>query len=76
MFLLTGQRPLVVARGDFSGLFPESSSMANQNALATSLPDVLLYCNLQMAKDGFGVCLTDIKFDNTTTVSDIYLSQR
>lgn len=67
-----GQRPLVVAKGGFSGLFPESSSMANQNALATSLSDVVLYCNLQLTKDGIGVCLSDIKLDNNTNVPDIY----
>ncbi|KAL5547425.1 hypothetical protein UlMin_002656 [Ulmus minor] len=69
---LSGEQPLVIARGGFSGLFPESSGFANQIALSTSLPDVVLFCNLQLTKDGVGVCLPDIKIDNSTTISTVY----
>ena len=67
-----GKQPLVIARGGFSGLFPESSSFANQMAVSASLPDVVLFCNLQLTKDGVGLCLSDIRLDNSTTVSTIY----
>ncbi|XP_059454470.1 glycerophosphodiester phosphodiesterase GDPDL6-like [Corylus avellana] len=69
---LNGKRPLVVARGGFSGLFPESSSFANQLALSSSLPDTVLFCNLQLTKDGAGICLTDIRLDNSTNIGLVW----
>lgn len=69
---LTGDRPLIIARGGFSGLFPESSSFANQIAISTGLPDLVVSCNLQLTKDGIGVCLPDVRIDNSTTISSIY----
>ncbi|CAI0437389.1 unnamed protein product [Linum tenue] len=67
-----GHSPIVVARGGFSGLFPDSSRAAYRFAQATSVPDVVLWCDLQLTKDGFGLCLPDIKLDNSTDVSQIY----
>jgi glycerophosphoryl diester phosphodiesterase len=72
LHLPAGKRPLVVARGGFSGLFPESSSYANQLALSSSLPDTVLFCNLQLTKDGAGICLTDIRLDNSTNIALIW----
>ncbi|GMY35654.1 glycerophosphodiester phosphodiesterase GDPDL7-like [Fagus crenata] len=69
---LNGKRPLVIARGGFSGLFPESSADANSMAIAMSLPDVVLLCNLQLSKDGIGVCTSDIRLNNSTNVQLIY----
>ncbi|CAI0373993.1 unnamed protein product [Linum tenue] len=69
---LSGHSPIVVARGGFSGLFPDSSRAAYRFAQATSVPDVVLWCDLQLTKDGFGLCLPDIKLDNSTDVSQIY----
>ncbi|KAF4347928.1 hypothetical protein F8388_016660 [Cannabis sativa] len=69
---LNGEQPLVIARGGFSGLFPESSSFANQIAVSTSLSDMAVSCNLQLTKDGIGLCLPDIRIDNSTTISSIY----
>ncbi|PON51630.1 Glycerophosphoryl diester phosphodiesterase [Trema orientale] len=69
---LSGEQPLVIARGGFSGLFPESSSFANQIAISTGLADVVVSCNLQLTKDGIGVCLPDVRIDNSTTISSIY----
>ncbi|XP_062078342.1 glycerophosphodiester phosphodiesterase GDPDL7 [Humulus lupulus] len=69
---LKGERPIVIARGGFSGLFPESSSFANQIAVSTGLPDMAVSCNLQLTKDGIGICLPDVRIDNSTTISSIY----
>ncbi|KAJ4911126.1 Glycerophosphodiester phosphodiesterase GDPDL7 [Raphanus sativus] len=69
---LNGQEPAVVARGGFSGLFPESSASANELANATSSPGLTMLCNLQMTKDGAGICLSDIRLDNATTISTLF----
>ena len=69
---LNGQEPAVVAKGGFSGLFPESSALANDLAVSTSSPGVTIFCNLQMTKDGVGICLSDIRLDNATTISTLF----
>ncbi|AED96991.1 unnamed protein product [Arabidopsis thaliana] len=69
---LNGQEPAVVARGGFSGLFPESSISANDLAIGTSSPGFTMLCNLQMTKDGVGLCLSDIRLDNATTISSVF----
>ncbi|XP_010483370.1 PREDICTED: glycerophosphodiester phosphodiesterase GDPDL7 [Camelina sativa] len=69
---LSGQEPAVVARGGFSGLFPESSAPANDMAVSTSSPGLTMLCNLQMTKDGVGLCLSDIRLDNATTISTLF----
>ncbi|KAL1217560.1 Glycerophosphodiester phosphodiesterase GDPDL7 [Cardamine amara subsp. amara] len=69
---LNGQEPAVVARGGFSGLFPESSAPANDMAISTSSPGLTMLCNLQMTKDGVGLCLSDIRLDNATTISTLF----
>ncbi|XP_007011972.2 PREDICTED: glycerophosphodiester phosphodiesterase GDPDL7 [Theobroma cacao] len=69
---LSGQPPLVIARGGFSGLFPESSSFANDMANQLKSTDVALFCNLQLTKDGIGICLSDIRLDNSTTIGMIF----
>ncbi|KAG6628057.1 glycerophosphodiester phosphodiesterase GDPDL6 isoform X2 [Carya illinoinensis] len=69
---LNGKQPLVIARGGFSGLFPESSSFANQMAVSLSLRDTALFCNLQLTKDGIGICLSDIRLDNSTNIALVY----
>ncbi|GFY91329.1 SHV3-like 4 [Actinidia rufa] len=67
---LNGDHPAVIARGGYSGVFPESSDMANQCALQTSLPDSVLYCSLQLSKDGLGLCLSSLNLDNTTNIAE------
>lgn len=67
-----GGQPEIIARGGFSGIFPESSAPANQMALDTSLSDTVLLCNLQLTQDGFGICLPDIRLDNTTTAPMVF----
>ncbi|XP_021276265.1 glycerophosphodiester phosphodiesterase GDPDL7 isoform X2 [Herrania umbratica] len=69
---LSGQPPLVIARGGLSGLFPESSSFANDMANQLKSTDVALFCNLQLTKDGIGICLSDIRLDNSTTIGMIF----
>ncbi|CAA7032372.1 unnamed protein product [Microthlaspi erraticum] len=69
---LNGQEPAVVARGGFSGLFPESSASANDLALSTSSPGLTMLCNLQLTKDGVGICLSDIRLDNATTIATLF----
>ncbi|KAJ4907832.1 Glycerophosphodiester phosphodiesterase GDPDL7 [Raphanus sativus] len=69
---LNGQEPAVVARGGFSGLFPESSASANALAISTSSSGLTMLCNLQMTNDGVGLCLPDIRLDNSTTISTLF----
>ena len=70
--LFSGKEPAVVARGGFSGLFPESSATANDLAISSSSPDLTMLCNLQLTKDGAGFCLSDIRLDNSTTISTFF----
>ncbi|CAH8366075.1 unnamed protein product [Eruca vesicaria subsp. sativa] len=69
---LNGKEPAVVARGGLSGLFPESSAPANDLAVSSSSPGLTVMCNLQMTKDGAGICLSDIRLDNATTISTLF----
>ncbi|CAN1242363.1 Glycerophosphodiester phosphodiesterase GDPDL3 [Linum perenne] len=69
---LTGNYPIVVARGGFSGLLPDSSTAAYQLALLTSVPDLVLWCDLQLTKDAMGICVPDLKLDNSTDIPQIY----
>ncbi|XP_052197325.1 glycerophosphodiester phosphodiesterase GDPDL7-like [Diospyros lotus] len=69
---LSGKRPLVIARGGYSGLFPESSPIANEFAITTSLNDLILYCNLQLSKDGIGFCLSSLDLSNSTNIADVF----
>ncbi|ERM97414.1 glycerophosphodiester phosphodiesterase GDPDL6 [Amborella trichopoda] len=69
---LSGNAPEVIARGGFSGLFPESSDFANSFALSVSLSNVVLLCELQLTKDGRGICRSDLRLDNSTNIADVY----
>ncbi|KAE9606379.1 putative glycerophosphodiester phosphodiesterase [Lupinus albus] len=69
---LSGSPPLVIARGGFSGLFPDSSEDAYGFAIVTSVPDVTLWCDVQLTKDGAGICLPDINLENATDISVIF----
>ena len=64
---------MIVARGGYSGLFPESSEYAYQFATATGISGgVGLFCDLQLTKDGAGICRTDLRLDNSTNIGDIF----
>ncbi|XP_020102403.1 glycerophosphodiester phosphodiesterase GDPDL7-like [Ananas comosus] len=69
---LSGEAPLVIARGGYSGLFPESSQYAYQFAMSTSLKSVVLFCDLQLTKDGASMCHSDLRLDNSTTIASAF----
>jgi len=69
---LDGSPPRVIARGGFSGLFPESSVYAYQFALSNGLPDVVLYCDLQLSSDAKGFCRSGLRLDKSTTISKVF----
>ncbi|CAL4999668.1 unnamed protein product [Urochloa decumbens] len=73
---LSGDAPRVVAKGGFSGVFPDSSSDAYSFALIASAPDTTLWCDVQMTKDGVGVCLRDINMQNCTNVAQVYPARK
>lgn len=69
---LKGDAPLVIARGGFSGLFPDSSFNAYSFAGLTSLTNVIVWCDVQLTKDGVGICFPDIKLDNASNVATLF----
>ncbi|KAG5380495.1 hypothetical protein IGI04_028337 [Brassica rapa subsp. trilocularis] len=69
---LTGGAPLVIARGGFSGLFPDSSLDAYNFAMNTSLAGAVLWCDVQLTKDGLGICFPDLDLNNASTIEDVY----
>ncbi|KAL5214491.1 hypothetical protein ABZP36_003643 [Zizania latifolia] len=69
---LSGNAPAIIAKGGFSGIFPDSSEFAYQFALVASSPDTILYCDVRLTKDGLGICLPSIKMDNCTNIPDFY----
>ncbi|KAL1202989.1 Glycerophosphodiester phosphodiesterase GDPDL3 [Cardamine amara subsp. amara] len=73
---LRGDAPLVIARGGFSGLFPDSSLAAYQFAVSTTLTPAVLWCDVQLTKDGLGICYPDLTMSNSTNIGDIYPSRQ
>ncbi|KAJ9141118.1 hypothetical protein P3X46_031693 [Hevea brasiliensis] len=65
---LNGQPPSVIARGGFSGLAPESSLMALQFAKDFGAPGLVFLCNLQLTKDGVGLCQENVNLETTTNI--------
>ncbi|XP_058081531.1 glycerophosphodiester phosphodiesterase GDPDL4-like isoform X2 [Magnolia sinica] len=68
---LKGGAPVVIAKGGFSGVFPDSSPNAYQFASITT-PNAIFWCDVQLTKDGIGICAPDIKLDNCTDISSVY----
>ncbi|MBA0567455.1 hypothetical protein Golob_012191, partial [Gossypium lobatum] len=64
--------PSVIAHGGFSGIFSDSSFGAYSLALLTGLPDVILWCDVQLTRDGAGICFPDLKLDNNSDVAAVY----
>ncbi|XP_019453338.1 PREDICTED: glycerophosphodiester phosphodiesterase GDPDL7-like [Lupinus angustifolius] len=62
---LSGNEPLVIARGGFTGLFPEGSP----DAIGLSKDISTFLCNLQLTKDTGAYCLTGTTLDNSTTIA-------
>lgn len=73
---LSGDAPAVIARGGFSGLFPDSSSNAYSFAMMASSPDTTLWCDVQLSKDGVGFCLPDVKLNNCTDIASIHPDEK
>lgn len=69
---LSGDVPAVVAKGGFSGLFPDSSEYAYKFTKLTGSDDTISWCDVQLTKDGIGLCLPDIKLDNCTDISQYF----
>ncbi|KAG5383986.1 hypothetical protein IGI04_035456, partial [Brassica rapa subsp. trilocularis] len=69
---LTGEAPLVIARGGFSGLFPDSSVTAYSFVSATSVPDAVLWCDVQLTKDGVGICFPDVTMSKDSNIECAY----
>lgn len=59
---------MVIARGGFSGLYPDSSDFAYSTAEQTSLSNVILWCDVQLTKDREGICFPNIKLENATDI--------
>ncbi|CAN6807758.1 unnamed protein product [Brassica oleracea] len=69
---LSGDAPLVIARGGFSGLFPDSSLKAYSFVKQTSVAGAALWCDVQLTKDGAGICFPDLKLNNASTIDFVY----
>ncbi|KAH7860403.1 hypothetical protein Vadar_013070 [Vaccinium darrowii] len=65
---LDGNAPLVVARGGFSGLFPDSSFIAYDFVGLLGLPDAVYWCDVQLTKDGAGICFPDLRLEKASTL--------
>jgi glycerophosphoryl diester phosphodiesterase len=68
----------VIAKGGFSGVFPDSSQDAYSFAKVASAPGTgtAMWCDVQLTKDGVGVCLRDINMNNCTTVGQAYPARK
>ncbi|KAG4935408.1 hypothetical protein JHK85_050327 [Glycine max] len=64
-----GAPPLVIARGGFSGIFPDSSDLAYIFAVRTGLKNLIAWCDVQLTKDRQGICFPDIKLENATNIN-------
>ncbi|XP_047336964.1 glycerophosphodiester phosphodiesterase GDPDL3-like [Impatiens glandulifera] len=69
---LDGNAPLVIARGGFSGLFADSSSGAYQIAGMVSLPNLIVWCDVQLTKDAVGVCFPHLNLQNGSNIASVY----
>ncbi|KAL1192395.1 Glycerophosphodiester phosphodiesterase GDPDL3 [Cardamine amara subsp. amara] len=69
---LSGDAPLVIARGGFSGLFPDSSLAAYSFAISTSVDGAVMWCDVQLTKDGAGICFPDLNLGNASNIQEFY----
>ncbi|KAL1209660.1 Glycerophosphodiester phosphodiesterase GDPDL4 [Cardamine amara subsp. amara] len=69
---LTGAAPRVIARGGFSGLLPDSSIDAYSFATQTSVPDAILWCDVQLTKDRTGICFPHVNMMNASNIQNVY----
>lgn len=69
---LSGDAPKVIARGGFSGLLPDSSYNAYVLARTISLSNWIAWCDVQLTKDGVGICFPDIKLNNASDIDVLF----
>ena len=62
----------MIARGGFSGFFPDSSLPSYNLAKQTSLAGSVLWCDVQLTKDGLGICFPDLKLNNASDIEYVY----
>lgn len=43
--------------------------------METSLANVIAWCDVQLTKDGVGICLPDLKLDNASDI-DVYFKNK
>lgn len=67
-----GNEPLVIARGGFSGIFPDSSYNAYAFAIPISLPSVALWCDVQLTNEGAGICAPDLRLENSSNIASVF----
>lgn len=67
---------MVVARGGFSGMFPDSSSLAYLAVGITSASNTVFWCDIQLTKDGAGICGPDVMLDNFTNIAFVYTNRQ
>ncbi|XP_058070733.1 glycerophosphodiester phosphodiesterase GDPDL4-like isoform X2 [Magnolia sinica] len=69
---LAGNAPIVIAKGGFSGLVPDSSYYAYSIASLISLPNVIMWCDVQLTKDNVGICAPNVMLDNVTDIQFLF----
>ncbi|XP_010913956.1 glycerophosphodiester phosphodiesterase GDPDL4 [Elaeis guineensis] len=69
---LTGNAPVVIAKGGFSGIFPDSSDLAYKLTYLAGSSDTILWCDVRLTKDGVGVCLPELTINNGTNIDVVY----
>lgn len=73
---LKGDAPLVIAHGGFSGIFPDSTYPAYYLALVTGLPNTVLWCDVQLTSDAFGVCFPDLLLNNASNTGNVFAKKK
>jgi len=53
-------------------LFPDSSLKAYSFVKQTSVAGAALWCDVQLTKDGHGICFPDLKFNNASNIGDVF----
>lgn len=66
----------MIARGGFSGVFPDSSSKAYELVSVTTSLNLALWCDLQLTKDGVGICFPNQNLYNYSDVKDVYPNKK
>ncbi len=66
VFHHAGAAPLIIANGGTSGLYPDQTAPAYQDALNTSSQPLALLCDLQLTKDNLGICRTGLNLTTST----------